>query len=135
MKKLFITALFAILMGGFTLTANAQDGKDDSQTSKKATPKLVAQENQGSLEAKEYEPQVVEFEKAVNDFVNAYKAGLEQNVTGKNKPVDLEGLMNDAQKKLDDLQLCYKKLSISQQGRFKEAKKLFEITKKEFTKK
>ena len=54
MKKLFITALFALLMGGFAATANAQvkipTGTPQAQTNNKR-PKVTNKTDEGSIEA------------------------------------------------------------------------------------
>ena len=137
MKKLFITALFAILMGGFALTANAQEKVTEPQVGSKKveTKNLEAQENKESLEANEYQKQIDEYQAAVNNFVNAYKAGLEQDVTAKNNAADPEKLMKKAQKLHDDLYPYLEKLSQSQQVTFKNVTKLFDNTKNEFLRK
>ena len=137
MKKLFITALFAILMGGFALTANAQVEKKEKTTEAEITepakkPKFTNQDNKESLQSNEYQKQIDEFQAAVNNFVNAYKAGLEKNVTEKNKTVDLEKLLKKAEKLHDGILPYYKKLSKSQKEIFDKASKELDKTKNKF---
>ena len=84
MKKLFITALFALLMGGFALTANAQPGvkpkpkanKEVSQTptSTQASkpvdkPQLQNQTDNGEKPGVNYDTMIKDYKEAVNQFV------------------------------------------------------------------
>ena len=143
MKRLFITALFAILMGGFTLTANAQFGEtkpkgqvEDAKKADEAKPttpgKITNEANQQSLQTNEYQPKVDAFQKAVNEFVSAYKNQKDQTETTKNKPVDLEKLLAAAEKARETVQPYYEKLSKSQKNTFDKANKELEKTKAEF---
>ena len=132
MKKLFITALFAILMGGFAFTANAQEVKTGKTTNlEQSKSKVGNQDNKESLQANEYQGKVDAFQAAVNEFVNAYKAG-DKNVSEKNKPVDLEKLLATAEKARDDVQPYYEKLSKSQKETFDKANKELERTRAKF---
>ena len=78
MKKLFITALFALLMGGFAATANAQvkipTGTPQAQTNTKK-PKMVNKTDEGSIEAqKEANKKAAEKAKAEAEAAKAAAA-------------------------------------------------------------
>ena len=127
-------------MGGFALTANAQDVKKGQTTEAEIAkpaekPKLGNQDNKESLQSKEYQKMVDEYQTAVNKFVNAYKEQIEKTENEKNKKPDLEGLMGKAEKLGEGIEPIFEKLSPSQKTTYKEAKKLFENTKKNFLKK
>jgi len=134
MKKLFITALFAILMGGFALTANAQEKETGTNVGSKSvqTQQLGEQPNKESLQVNEYQSKVEAFQQAVNEFVTAYKNQKEQTETTKNKPVDLEKLLAAAEKARDEVQPNYEKLSKSQKDIFDKANKELDRTKNKF---
>ena len=142
MKKLFITALFAILMGGFALTANAQPGTE-SKTDGKTTelkeapqaPKLSNQDNKKSLQTQDYQKMIEEYTAAVDEFVNAYKEVSEQNATAKAKPVDLQKLLKDAEGKEGKIEVISDKLSPAQKKTFEKQKARLTEVKDKFLKK
>ena len=134
MKKFIISAVMALLIGGFAFTANAQTPVKISKTAtqeKKETPKVAAQENKQSLEANEYQKMVDAFVAAVNDFSTAYKSSVDGN--GKSfTPEKIQKLLGTAEKKYDDVKPYYEKLSKAQQKAVDNAKKLLDDTKKAF---
>ncbi len=134
MKKLFITALFAILMGGFALTANAQEKETGTNVGSKKvqTQQLGEQPNKESLQVNEYQSKVDAFQQAVNEFVTAYKNQMGQTETSKNNPVDLEGLLSKAEKARETVEPYYGKLSKSQKDTYDKANKELDKTKAKF---
>lgn len=136
MKKFIISAVMALLIGGFAFTANAQTPVKISKTAtqeKKETPKVAAQENKQSLEANEYQGMVDAFVAAVNEFSTAYKSSVDSKGNGKSfTPDQMEKLMKKAESKYNDVNKYYEKLSKSQKQAVDYAKKLFDQTKNAF---
>jgi hypothetical protein len=109
MKKLFITALFALFMGGFAITANAQ-GK---VTETKKTNGIVKQDDIVSLN----QNLIDAFQKAVNTF----EADINKCKEGKNTDkINLEGDMNDAKTAYQSVKNELKNLTKKQSDTFKE---------------
>jgi seryl-tRNA synthetase len=109
MKKLFITALFALFMGGFAITANAQ-GK---VTETKKTNGIVKQDDKVSLN----QNLIDAFQKAVNTF----EADINKCKEGKNTDkINLEGDMNDAKTAYQSVKNELKNLTKKQSDTFKE---------------
>ena len=96
MKKFIITAVMAILFGGFALTANAQTGKDDVSTSK------------AKDDTKKYEPTLVAFEQCLTSYKEKEKklADLEaqaQDPSAKNSVSnEIKALSKEMTALLDD---------------------------------
>ena len=132
MKKFIISAVMALLIGGFAFTANAQN-KKDAEVKSEAKPKVAAQTNNQSAQTQEYQKMVDEFVAAVNEFSTAYKSGADTKASGKNlTPKQMQELLNVANKKYDVVKPYYEKLSMSQQKAVDNAKKLLDDTKKAF---
>ena len=109
MKKLFITALFALFMGGFAITANAQ-GK---VTETKKTNGIVKEDDKVSLN----QNLIDAFQKAVNTF----EADINKCKEGKNTDkINLEGDMNDAKTAYQSVKNELKNLTKKQSDTFKE---------------
>ena len=126
MKKFIISAVMALLIGGFAFTANAQDVKVKSEK-----PKVAAQTNNQSAQTQEYQKMVDAFVAAVNDFSTAYKSSVDGN--GKSfTPEKIQKLLGTAEKKYDDVKPYYEKLSKAQQKAVDYAQKLLDQTKKAF---
>jgi opacity protein-like surface antigen len=126
MKKFIISAVMALLIGGFAFTANAQK---PVKVSKEA--KVAAQTNNQSLQTNEYQKMVDEFVAAVNEFSTAYKSSVDGN--GKSfTPEKIQKLLGAAEKKYDDVKPYYEKLSKAQQKAVDNAQKLLDQTKKAF---
>lgn len=134
MKKFIISAVMALLIGGFAFTANAQNNKTKvDEAASKAKPKVAAQTNNQSAQTQEYQKMVDEFVAAVNEFTTAYKSGADTKASGKNlTPKQMENLLNVANKKYDVVKPYYEKLSESQKKAVDNAKKLLDDTKKAF---
>lgn len=132
MKKFIISAVMALLIGGFAFTANAQNNKTKvDEAASKAVPKVAAQTNNQSAQTQEYQKMVDEFVAAVNEFSTAYKSGAD--ASGKNlTPKEMQKLLNVANKKYDVVKPYYEKLSKAQQKAVDNAKKLLDDTKKAF---
>lgn len=102
MKKLFITALFALLMGGFTLTANAQPNS-----------KLGTQGNQES----KYQTLINDYQNAVTKFVtdfDTWKEGISADKINLKQDMKTANDLHDRIEKIND------KLTDSQKKTFKE---------------
>lgn len=134
MKKFIISAVMALLIGGFAFTANAQNNKTKvDEAASKAKPKVAAQTNNQSAQTQEYQEMVDKFVAAVNEFSTAYKSGADTKASGKNfTPKQMQNLLNVANKKYDVVKPYYEKLSKSQQKAVDNAKKLLDETKKAF---
>ena len=133
MKKFIISAVMALLIGGFAFTANAQDEKKDAEAKSKAVPKVAAQTNKQSAQANEYQGMVDAFVAAVNEFSTAYKSSVDSKGNGKSfTPDQMEKLMKKAESKYNDVNKYYEKLSKSQKQAVDNAKKLFDQTKNAF---
>ena len=109
MKKLFITALFALFMGGFAITANAQ-GK---VTETKKTNGIVKEDDKVSLN----QNLIDAFQKAVNTFEADINKCKEGKSTDK---INLEGDMNDAKTAYQSVKKELKNLTKKQSDTFKE---------------
>ena len=134
MKKFIISAVMALLIGGFAFTANAQNKTKVDEAASKAVPKVAAQTNNQSLQANEYQGMVDAFVAAVNEFSTAYKSSVDGN--GKSfTPEKIQKLLGAAEKKYDDVKPYYEKLSKAQKQAVDNAKKLFNQTKDDFLKK
>ena len=107
MKKLFITALFALFMGGFAITANAQEDL------KKNTNGIVKQDDKVSLN----QNLIDAFQKAVNTFEADINKCKEGKSTDK---INLEGDMNDAKTAYQSVKKELKNLTKKQSDTFKE---------------
>lgn len=107
MKKLFITALFALFMGGFAITANAQDDL------KKNTNGIVKQDDIVSLNQK----LINAFQKAVNTFEADINKCKEGKSTDK---INLEGDMKEAKTAYQSVKNELKNLTKKQSDTFKE---------------
>lgn len=107
MKKLFITALFALFMGGFAITANAQDDL------KKNTNGIVKQDDKVSLN----QNLIDAFQKAVNTFEADINKCKEGKSTDK---INLEGDMKDAKTAYQSVKKELKNLTKKQSDTFKE---------------
>jgi uncharacterized protein YlxW (UPF0749 family) len=128
MKKFIISAVMALLIGGFAFTANAQDVKVKSEQ-----PKVAAQTNNQSTQTQEYQKMVDAFVAAVNEFSTAYKSSLDSKANGKSfTPEKIQKLLGAAEKKYDDVKPYYEKLSKAQQKAVDNAQKLLDQTKKAF---
>ena len=131
MKKFIISAVMALLIGGFAFTANAQDVKVKSEQ-----PKVAAQTNNQSTQTQEYQKMVDAFVAAVNEFSTAYKSSVDSKGNGKSfTPEKIQKLMKTAEVKYDDVNKYYEKLSKAQKQAVDNAKKLFDQTKDAFLKK
>lgn len=109
MKKLFITALFALFMGGFAITANAQ-GK---VTETKKTNGIVKEDDKVSLN----QNLIDAFQKAVNTF----EADINKCKEGKNTDkINLEGDMKEAKTAYQSVKNELKNLTKKQSDTFKE---------------
>ena len=109
MKKLFITALFALFMGGFAITANAQ-GK---VTETKKTNGIVKEDDKVSLN----QNLIDAFQKAVNTFEADINKCKEGKSTDK---INLEGDMKDAKTAYQSVKNELKNLTKKQSDTFKE---------------
>jgi hypothetical protein len=109
MKKLFITALFALFMGGFAITANAQ-GKVTETTK---TNGIVKQDDKVSLN----QNLIDAFQKAVNTFEADINKCKEGKSTDK---INLEGDMKDAKTAYQSVKNELKNLTKKQSDTFKE---------------
>ena len=109
MKKLFITALFALFMGGFAITANAQ-GK---VTETKKTNGIVKQDDKVSLN----QNLIDAFQKAVNTFEADINKCKEGKSTDK---INLEGDMKEAKTAYQSVKNELKNLTKKQSDTFKE---------------
>jgi uncharacterized protein YlxW (UPF0749 family) len=109
MKKLFITALFALFMGGFAITANAQE----KVTETKKTNGIVKQDDKVSLN----QNLIDAFQKAVNTFEADINKCKEGKSTDK---INLEGDMNDAKTAYQSVKNELKNLTKKQSDTFKE---------------
>lgn len=109
MKKLFITALFALFMGGFAITANAQE----KVTETKKTNGIVKQDDKVSLN----QNLIDAFQKAVNTFEADINKCKEGKSTDK---INLEGDMNDAKTAYQSVKKELKNLTKKQSDTFKE---------------
>lgn len=107
MKKLFITALFALFMGGFAITANAQDDL------KKNTNGIVKQDDKVSLN----QNLIDAFQKAVNTFEADINKCKEGKSTDK---INLEGDMKEAKTAYQSVKNELKNLTKKQSDTFKE---------------
>lgn len=133
MKKFIISAVMALLIGGFAFTANAQDEKKDAEAKSKAVPKVAAQTNKQSAQANEYQGMVDAFVAAVNEFSTAYKSSVDSKGNGKSfTPDKLQKLLSTANKNYDIVKPYYEKLSASQKKAVDNAKKLLDQTSKAF---
>jgi opacity protein-like surface antigen len=135
MKKFIISAVMALLIGGFAFTANAQKpvkvSKEAEVEKKDEKAKVAAQTNNQSLQTNEYQKMVDAFVAAVNDFSTAYKSSVDGN--GKSfTPEKIQKLLGTAEKKYDDVKPYYEKLSKAQQKAVDNAQKLLDQTKKAF---
>ena len=136
MKKFIISAVMALLIGGFAFTANAQKPVKVSKEAKVEKKEVAAQTNNQSLEANEYQGMVDAFVAAVNEFSTAYKSSVDSKGNGKSfTPDKMEKLMKKAESKYNDVNKYYEKLSKSQKQAVDNAKKLFDQTKDAFLKK
>jgi methyl-accepting chemotaxis protein len=126
MKKFIISAVMALLIGGFAFTANAQNKTKD------AKPKVAAQVNKQNAQTNEYQKMVDEFVAAVNEFSTAYKSSLDAKNGKSFTPDQMEKLMKKAESKYNDVNKYYEKLSKSQKQAVDYAKKLFDQTKNAF---
>lgn len=109
MKKLFITALFALFMGGFAITANAQEEVKET----KKTNGIVKQDDKVSLN----QNLIDAFQKAVNTFEADINKCKEGKSTDK---INLEGDMNDAKTAYQSVKKELKNLTKKQSDTFKE---------------
>ena len=109
MKKLFITALFALFMGGFAITANAQE----KVTETKKTNGIVKQDDKVSLN----QNLIDAFQKAVNTFEADINKCKEGKSTDK---INLEGDMKDAKTAYQSVKNELKNLTKKQSDTFKE---------------
>lgn len=133
MKKFIISAVMALLIGGFAFTANAQNKTKVDEAASKDVPKVAAQTNNQSAQTQEYQKMVDEFVAAVNEFATAYKYGADTKASGKSfTPEKMQNLLNVANKKYDIVKPYYEKLSKAQQKAVDNAKKLLDDTKREF---
>lgn len=107
MKKLFITALFALFMGGFAITANAQEDL------KKNTNGIVKQDDKVSLN----QNLIDAFQKAVNTFEADINKCKEGKSTDK---INLEGDMKEAKTAYQSVKNELKNLTKKQSDTFKE---------------
>ena len=131
MKKFIISAVMALLIGGFAFTANAQNKTKVDEVKSEAKPKVAAQVNNQSAQTQEYQKMVDAFVAAVNDFSTAYKSSVDGN--GKSfTPEKIQKLLGTAEKKYDDVKPYYEKLSKAQQKAVDNAQKLLDQTKKAF---
>ena len=113
MKKLFITALFALFMGGFAITANAQEDVKDTKGIKTDKKGFVKQDDKVSLN----QNLIDAFQKAVNTF----EADINKCKEGKNTDkINLEGDMNDAKTAYQSVKNELKNLTKKQSDTFKE---------------
>ena len=134
MKKFIISAVMALLIGGFAFTANAQNNKTKvDEAASKAKPKVAAQTNNQSAQTQEYQKMVDEFVAAVNEFSTAYKSSVDSKGNGKSfTSGELDKLMKKAESKYNEVNKYCEKLSQSQQKAVDNAKKLFDQTKNAF---
>ena len=137
MKKFIISAVMALLIGGFAFTANAQKpvkvSKEAKVEKKDEKAKVAAQTNNQSAQTQEYQKMVDEFVAAVNEFSTAYKSSVDAKGNGKSfTPKKIQELLGTAEKKYDDVKPYYEKLSKAQQKAVDKAKKLLDDTKKAF---
>lgn len=136
MKKFIISAVMALLIGGFAFTANAQNKTKVDEAASKAVPQVAAQTNNQSLQANEYQGMVDAFVAAVNEFSTAYKSSVDSKGNGKSfTPDQMEKLIKKAESKYNEVNKYYEKLSKSQKQAVDNAKKLFDQTKDAFLKK
>lgn len=133
MKKFIISAVMALLIGGFAFTANAQNKTKNDEAKLNAAPKVASQVNKNSIQANEYQGMVDAFVAAVNEFSTAYKSSVDSKGNGKSfTPDQMEKLMKKAESKYNDVNKYYEKLSKSQKQAVDNAKKLFDQTKNAF---
>lgn len=133
MKKFIISAVMALLIGGFAFTANAQNKTKVDEAASKDVPKVAAQTNNQSAQTQEYQKMVDEFVAAVNEFTTTYKSGADTKANGKSfTPEQMQKLLNVANKKYDVVKPYYEKLSKAQQKAVDNAKKSLDETKKAF---
>ena len=113
MKKLFITALFALFMGGFAITANAQEDVKDTKGIKTDKKGFVKQDDEVSLN----QNLIDAFQKAVNTFEADINKCKEGKSTDK---INLEGDMKEAKTAYQSVKNELKNLTKKQSDTFKE---------------
>ena len=111
MKKLFITALFALLMGGFAITANAQDKV--GQNAKSESGKFGQQTDKAAT----YQKMIDDFQSKVNTFEFNFNALKEGTATGK---IDLAKDLQNATDARDKIEKDKEKMTDAQVKSYKE---------------
>lgn len=114
MKKLFITALFAILMVGFATTANAQGENKtgavnigvstNGKTQQQKAPNVVQKIDEGSQQTADYQKKIDFYRTKVNKFiksVNNLQATEKNTLTPEKK--EIEGLRDELNGLLKDM--------------------------------
>ena len=142
MKKFIITALIALLVGGFSFTANAQF--------KPQKPQLGKQDNKESTQLNQYEKMLQGYESKVAKCLNKYNELCElltkgKNNTEKNNTLQskiekvkskLNTLINDpndgAKARRAGIEEIEKHLNADQQTRFKDANTTLENVTSKF---
>ena len=115
MKKLVMTfAIVAFLIGGFTISANAQN--DDAKTSNKEKAKVenAAKDNASTVQKVDYDQMLKDYETYINKYIQNYKQSLKNNASSKaadwqtplKKAQDLEKKLENAKKNLTDDQIA-----------------------------
>lgn len=131
-------AIMALLLGGLTLNANAQDkkvttGKQTKQnvsvTSKKADDKKKAEEKEKLAKAEDWTSLIKEFEVAVDQTVKAYEKM--QATGGKADPKEFNKYLAQAEGLQARIDKAKEVLDRTQSSRFAKAKeKLSKVYKK-----
>ena len=150
MKKFIISAVMALLIGGFAFTANAQPGSDVTKQDGKAKfeqansgkkVKMNSKINEGSSKAVEKQNKAVEQQKAeeqkkaaeqknydqmisqYQDAINKFEADFNKFKEGKDtEKLNLQGDMKKAGEKRKALEKIQEKLTNKQKNTFKELK-------------
>lgn len=104
MKKLFITALFALLMGGFTVTSYAQPGKVHTPSkSDKDKTEIESKINEQAAQAANYVETLKSYKEVVDQCVREDENMQAQSKTAKNRLLGTNGLLKQAARYHDTL--------------------------------
>ena len=150
MKKFIISAVMALLIGGFAFTANAQPGSDAAKQNEKAKfeqansekkVKMNSKINEGSSKAVDKQNKAVEQQKAeeqkkaaeqqsydllnsqYQDAINKFEADFNKFKEGKDtEKLNLQGDMKKAEDKRKAIEKIENKLTSKQKDTFKELK-------------
>ena len=148
MKKFIISAVMALLIGGFAFTVNAQPGSDATKQDGKAmheqpnsgkklkmnsneeSSKAVAKQNKAveqqkaeeqkkAAEQQSYDQMIIQYQEAINKFEADFNKFKEGKDTEK---LNLQGDMKKAEDKRKAIEKIENKLTSKQKDTFKELK-------------